>query len=197
MNPKGRPTGECRSAQHEGRPASARDTRPAPRWPQRLGPRIGGARFARKPTRGRARDRNRRPCRGIVLLEALIAVLVLSLGTLALLGLATRALHDAGNAHWRGEAANLAESTLARMWTENPATLADRYDSAAGGPGFLDIVAAAAKLPGVTPTRNVPVVSVANAAAGASPRVTLTLFWQSPDDALPHRYATEQVIASR
>jgi type IV pilus assembly protein PilV len=138
-----------------------------------------------------------RSCRGIVLLEALIAVLVLSLGTLALLGLATRALRDAGNAHWRGQAANLAESTLARMWTENPATLADRYDSAAGGPGFRDLMSAAAKFPGVRPGRNVPVVSVANGAAGASPRVSLTLFWQSPDDALPHRYATEQVVASR
>ncbi|HMA32557.1 MAG TPA: hypothetical protein VKT00_12150 [Casimicrobiaceae bacterium] len=137
------------------------------------------------------------PRRGIVLLEAMIAMLVLSLGTLALLGLTTRALHDAGNAHWRNQAASLAESTLARMWTENPATLADRYDSTTGGPGFRDIVTAASKLPGVTSTRNAPLVSVANAAAGVSPRVTLTLFWQSPGDALPHRYATEQVVAAR
>jgi type IV pilus assembly protein PilV len=135
--------------------------------------------------------------RGIVLLEALIAVLVLSLGMLGILGLATRALHDAGNAHWRSEAARLAESTIARMWVEDPSTLADRYDSAADGPGLRDVVAAASRLPGVTSTTNVPVVAVVNDASGTSPRVTLTLFWQSPADAVPHRYATEQVVASR
>ena len=135
--------------------------------------------------------------RGIVLLEALIAVLILSLAMLGVLGLATRALHDAANAHWRSEAASLAESTIARMWVENPSTLADRYGSAAGGPGLRDIVAAASRLPGVTSTTNLPIVEVANEASGASPRVTLTLFWQSPADAVPHRYVTEQVVASR
>jgi len=135
--------------------------------------------------------------RGIVLLEAMIAVLILSLGMLGILGLATRALHDAGNARWRGEAASLAESTIARMWVENPSTLADRYDSAGGGPGLRDVVAAASRLPGVTSTTNAPVVTVVNDAFGTSPRVTLTLFWQSPADAVPHRYVTEQVVASR
>ena len=46
--------------------------------------------------------------RGIVLLEALIAVLILSLAMPGFLGLATRALQDAADAHWRSEAASLA-----------------------------------------------------------------------------------------
>jgi type IV pilus assembly protein PilV len=134
---------------------------------------------------------------GIVLLEALIAVLVLSLGTLGIAGLAARALRDAGDAHWRGEAAGLATSTLARMWTEDPSTLASRYDSSAGGAGFREIVAAASRLPGVSSTRNVPVVAVREDAFGTSPRVTITLFWQGPGDVVAHRYAIEQVVASR
>ena len=134
---------------------------------------------------------------GIVLLEALIAVLVLSLGALGIAGLAARALRDAGDAHWRAEAAGLAMSTLARMWTEDPATLTDRYDSSSGGAGFRDVVAAASRLPGVSPTRNAPIVAVQDGAFGSSPRVTITLFWQAPGDATAHRYAIEQVVASR
>lgn len=145
------------------------------------------------PNRG---DRARR-YGGVVVLEALIAVLVLSFATLGILGLASRALRDAGDAHWRSEAAGLAASALARMWTEDPATLVDRYDSASGGAGFRDVVAAASKLPGVTSTTNAPIVTVASGASGASARVTVTLFWQAPGDALPHRYAIEQVVASR
>ncbi|MGE5087539.1 MAG: type IV pilus modification PilV family protein [Candidatus Levyibacteriota bacterium] len=135
--------------------------------------------------------------RGIVLLEALIAVLILSLAMPGFLGLATRALQDAANAHWRSEAASLADSTMAAMWLENPATLASRYDSAADGPGLRRLVAAASRLPGVTSTVNVPVVEVVEGAVGASPRVTLTLFWQSPADAASHRYVTEQLVAPR
>jgi type IV pilus assembly protein PilV len=138
-----------------------------------------------------------RRCGGVVVLEALIAILVLSFATLGILGLAARALRDAGEAHWRSEAASLAASALARMWTEDPAMLIDRYDSASGGAGFRDVVAAASKLPGVTATTNAPLVTVASGASGASATVTLTLFWQPPGDALPHRYAIEQVIASR
>lgn len=134
---------------------------------------------------------------GVVVLEALIAILVLSFATLGILGLASRALRDAGDAHWRSEAASLAASALARMWTEDPATLVGRYDSASGGAGFREVVAAASKLPGVTSTTNAPVVTVASGASGASARVTVTLFWQPPGDALPHRYAIEQVVASR
>lgn len=144
-------------------------------------------------------DRGGRPRRfgGVVVLEALIAILVLSFATLGILGLASRALRDAGDAHWRSEAASLAASALARMWTEDPATLAVRYDSASGGAGFGYVVAAASKLPGVTSTTNAPVVTVASGASGASARVAVTLFWQPPGDARPHRYAIEQVIASR
>lgn len=149
--------------------------------------------IARRP----GRTRRRQATCGIVLLEALIAVLVLSLGALGIAGLAARALRDAGNAHWRGEAASLATSTLARMWTEDPSTLAARYDSSAGGAGFRDVVAAASRLPGVSATRNVPVVAVREDDVGPSPRVTITLFWQTPDDATAHRYAIEQVVASR
>ncbi len=134
---------------------------------------------------------------GVVVLEALIAILVLSFATLGILGLAARALRDAGDAHWRGEAASLAASALARMWTEDPAMLIDRYDSASGGAGLGNVVAAASKLPGVTSTTNAPIVTVASGASGASARVTVTLFWQPPGDAMPHRYAIEQVIASR
>jgi hypothetical protein len=148
------------------------------------------------PKYRRAGARRRLPC-GIVLLEALIAILILALSTAGVLGLAARAWRDAGDAHWRSIASGLAESTLARMWTEDPLRLSARYDSALKGPGWRDLAAAAAVLPGVTSETNIPIVSVATGPRPGSTRVTVTLTWQAPGEAATHRHSLTSVVASR
>src|SRR6185437_16712246 len=74
--------------------------------------------------------------RGAFLLEALIALVVFSLGMLGLLGLLAGALHASGGARWRGEGFAIAAGTLARIATEDPASLVARYDAAADGAGY-------------------------------------------------------------
>lgn len=123
---------------------------------------------------------------GAFLLEALVALVVFSIGTVGLLGVIAGAVRDSGNARWRGEAFDIAASALARMWTEDPAALASRYDGASNGPGYRALAAAAARLPGVSADVNSPVVAIDDAGAGRR-RIAVTVYWQLPGDPHPHR----------
>jgi type IV pilus assembly protein PilV len=129
------------------------------------------------------------------LLEALVAILVFAIGTLGVFALAGHALRESAHAHWRIEAADLASSIVARMLTEDPATLAPRYDPVANGAGFQDLLAAAERLPGVTAQRNAPSATFAAGPSAGSLNVSLSLFWQAPGDALPHRHLVTAVVA--
>ena len=82
---------------------------------------------------------------GTFLLEALLALVVFSVGTLGILELIAGAQRESGNARWRSEAAALAASALARMWAEHPATLESRYGTSDGA-GYRALRAAAQRL---------------------------------------------------
>lgn len=133
--------------------------------------------------------------RGAFLLEALIAILIYSIGVAGLFALLGNALRQSGNANWRGEAFNVAAMTLSRMSAEDPGTLADRYDARTTGPGFRQLLALATRLPGVTASTNSPLVSVEPGPSGGSRRVTVTVFWQSPSDSSSHRQTVTGVVS--
>jgi type IV pilus assembly protein PilV len=61
--------------------------------------------------------------RGAVLLEAFIAILLFSMGMLALAGVQAAAIKNAADAKYRTEAAYLANQIIAQMWAESPANL--------------------------------------------------------------------------
>jgi type IV pilus assembly protein PilV len=64
---------------------------------------------------------------GVILLEALIAVLLFSLGVLALAGLQTAMIKNTDDAKYRAEATFVAQQKLGEIWanTRNFASLAD------------------------------------------------------------------------
>ena len=62
--------------------------------------------------------------RGSMLLEALIAILLFSMGILGLMGLQAIALKNTADAKYRTEAAFLANQIIGQMWADNPANLA-------------------------------------------------------------------------
>ena len=62
--------------------------------------------------------------RGVMLLEALVAILLFSMGILALVALQAVAIKNTADAKYRADAAFLANQIIARMWMENPANLA-------------------------------------------------------------------------
>src|ERR1700731_5198463 len=73
---------------------------------------------------------------GAFLLEALIGILIFSLGVLGIVGLQARAIRFTNDAEFRAEAMYLANSLISQMWTDDRASLKPKYDSTVGGLGY-------------------------------------------------------------
>lgn len=125
---------------------------------------------------------------GIALLEGLIAVLIFSLGILAIVGMQAVAVKQSTDARYRTEAALLAEQLIGMMWVDNRTTLNTKYGT--GGAGYNAWLAdVSAALPKVA--ANPPQVNV------SSGEVTITIYWQPPGDPSPaawHHYTTTAQI---
>ena len=139
--------------------------------------------------------------RGSMLLEAIIAILLFSMGILALMGLQASALKNTADAKYRSEAAFLANQIVGQMWGENPVNLAAYAHnpttagtcSFGGGASANANVTAwlgnastlgtvAGNLPGATSAKQQITIGAANL-------VTVTICWQGPREAVPHNYA--------
>lgn len=141
---------------------------------------------------------------GVMLLEALIAILIFSLGILAIVGLQAASVKNAGDAKYRTDASLLANQLIGQMWVADrtQATLQTNFQGTGGTGGsaytaWLPTVAAA--LPGVSGVAaNQPIVAISSVAATttASSLVTVTLYWSAPNEPLQaHKYvAVAQII---
>lgn len=138
--------------------------------------------------------------RGSMLLEALIALLLFSMGILGLMGLQAIAIKNTADAKYRTEAAFLANQIIGQMWTENPVNLAAYAHNpttagvctfGGGASANANVTAwlgnsstygtVAGNLPGGTSIRQQITV-------GAGNLVTVTICWQGPQEAAPHNY---------
>lgn len=134
---------------------------------------------------------------GVMLIEALIGILIFSLGILAIMGLQAFSIKNTIEAKYRTEASFLTNQIIADMWTEcglNCTTLSS-FDTASGAnPKMVSWrTAVAAKLPGVTVGgANSPTIAVAGNTA------TVTIFWRIPgSDATTRNFRSiAQVMAS-
>jgi type IV pilus assembly protein PilV len=145
---------------------------------------------------------------GVMLIEALIAILIFSVGVLGIIGLQASAAKASSDAQFRSEAALLANELIGRMWAgdRTQATLQANYNSAtngvlyqqwawvgtnAGAPGTQAAPAPSTvlrTLPGAI--ANPPTVVVTSSAGTVIPssQVTVTIFWQVPGEAAVHNY---------
>lgn len=113
---------------------------------------------------------------GVALLEALIAILLISFGILGIIGLQANSIAFTSDARYRVEAGALADRLVAEMWV-NPANIASYGWGGAGEPPevLADWVADVRNaLPGATALP--PSVTV-----DADNVVTITVRWQPPD----------------
>ncbi|HKP65958.1 MAG TPA: hypothetical protein VJX31_04990 [Casimicrobiaceae bacterium] len=131
--------------------------------------------------------------RGAFLIEALVAILVVSIAIAGLFALMANLIRASGDALLRAEAAEIAAAAVARMAAENPASLADRYATPESA-GFAVLAAAAQRLPGVTRTANLPTVSVADGPSLGTRRVVVGVQWQAPTAPAPHRAMMTTVV---
>jgi len=119
---------------------------------------------------------------GVALLEALVGILIFSIGILALMGLQAQSIRNTVEAKYRNEAAYLANQIIGQMWVDR-ANLAD-YDTGAGAsPQMLAWRnQVAGTLPRITVGgTNTPTIAVAGS------QVTVTVFWQLPGADSPQR----------
>jgi len=119
---------------------------------------------------------------GVMLIEALIGILIFSIGILALLGMQGAAIKNTTDAKYRSEAALLASQIVGQMWVDK-----DNLDSykTTGGPAVYPardnwVTAVAQTLPGgIAPQIQVgadPVLGLAER------EVRVTVQWQPPGD---------------
>ncbi len=146
----------------------------------------------------------RRAQQGAFLLEALIGILIFSLGILGIVGLQARAIRFTNDAEYRAEAMYLANSLISQMWTDDRATLKSKYDSTVGtGPGYTAFVtrvnsALAGAIIATPPVVNVDgALPLPQANSTSSNVVQVQITWQLPGDVIVHNYTTTGVIGQQ
>lgn len=125
-----------------------------------------------------------------MLLEALIAILIFSMGVLAIVGMQASAVKASSDAKYRSDASMVANQLIGQMWVgdRTPATMQANFEGAAGAGGgaytawLADVQAA---LPGAV--ANPPTVVV----NPQTSLVTITVFWIAPGEptgTTPHNF---------
>lgn len=114
------------------------------------------------------------PQRGVALLEALISILIMSFGILAIIGLQANAVRLSTDAKYRSDAVLAANRLIGEMQASDrtAATLQAAYQT--GGASFL-AWQASIPLPGVA--TNPPTVNF-----GANGLITIIVSWQVPGE---------------
>lgn len=135
--------------------------------------------------------------KGVVLIEALISILVFSLGLLTLVALQAVSIQRVSDAKYRSDAAALANQIIGKMWSD-PANLA-AYNLNAGGADCAG-AAPAGTLPTADWARQVAAALPGTAGGGkqkievnaATGEVLVTICWRSLQDTSDHMH----VVAS-
>jgi len=120
---------------------------------------------------------------GVMLLEALIAILIFSLGVLALVGLQTLSIKQSGESKYRADAMLLANELIAEMWIGDRSFATISAQFADGGPAYDAWLARVQQsLPGVA--ANPPTVQPVQAGVAADPStlVTVQVNWKAPNE---------------
>lgn len=137
---------------------------------------------------------------GSVILEALIAILIFSIGILALVGMQVTTINTVSDAKYRADASFLTDQIIGVMWASRTSTtnasgvvsfspdttFACNPCSAANGNAATQAWAAsnvAGLLPGAT-----------SAIAVSGAQVTVTLSWQPPQATTAHRHTAVAYI---
>jgi type IV pilus assembly protein PilV len=135
--------------------------------------------------------------KGFVLLDALIAILIFSVGILGMVAMQGTAVKLAGDAKYRSDAAMLVDQVIAQMWGSNLTTvgpLSTAYAGAAGtgGAGYTAWVATLDCASGTASTSCLPGADAnpPTIAVSGTNLVTVTVYWKSPNDTGIHNYAS-------
>lgn len=127
---------------------------------------------------------------GFLLLEGLVAILIFSMGVLAIVGMQAAAVTAVRDSKYRADAGLLANEVIGQMWASDRtgATLKANFDSTGSGANYAAWLAdVQATLPGVTANSTTAPTLTVNAASGLT---TIVVRWQAPNDSTAHSYTT-------
>lgn len=124
--------------------------------------------------------------RGASLLEAMIGILIFSIGILALVGMQALAIKHMSEAKYRSDAAFFANDLIAQMWVNRGSLGSYAYTGSGAPPVALQywVASIQTELPGVTAAANLPIVTVVGTT------VTVTVRWQVPGGSSDHKHVT-------
>ena len=116
----------------------------------------------------------------MILIESLLAILIFSLGILALVGLQAAAVKQSADAKYRTEAALLANEVIGQMWVSDrtTATLQGNFNSPGGAAYNNWLARVGGVLPGVV--ANSP--TAPTIAIDADGIATVTVNWNAPNE---------------
>jgi type IV pilus assembly protein PilV len=138
---------------------------------------------------------------GVMLLEALIGILIFSIGILSMVGMQAMSIRLASDSRDRADASNLASQLVGDMWLHRTTVANYQYSGTGTAPAALTawITQVNATLPDAT--SNPPIVTVGAATWPLAPGVaspgtqtTVTLRWKNPTDATVHQYVMTAYI---
>lgn len=112
---------------------------------------------------------------GVMLIEALVAILIFSLGIIAIMGLQANSIIQVSQAKYRTDASYLANQIIGKMWVDQAQLAKYASPGDAVRSGWDNQVAAT--LPSGT-----------GAIVVAGRQVTVTINWQQPEDPVVRRY---------
>lgn len=151
---------------------------------------------------------------GVMLLEALLGLLIFSLGVLALVAMQSVSISNVSNAKYRVEAALAAEEIMNYMWLSDPtpATLQLAFGWPGGNSVYVQnwvtkLTTAPTGLPGAgnyPPTVVVggatgcilPLPAGQTIPSGCSTPVTITIRWKAPDAIAPSNHTVMSYITT-
>jgi type IV pilus modification protein PilV len=153
--------------------------------------------------------------RGMMMIEALMAILIFSLGILGMVGVNSLAVSSQSDAQYRSDANKFATEAIQQMWVSvdrtdanSLATSLNAFQHQPGGSTcafsgaasqspvitswLSSVTAAGSGLPGSTPAMQQVLVS--NLPSGVN-EVTVTVCWQAPGDLVARKHVMQSLIS--
>ena len=128
---------------------------------------------------------------GVVLLEALVAILIFSIGILAIVGLQGAAVKTAADARYRSDAAFLANELMSQIWADAPNVAQYAYTGSGAPPARLMdypqhkgwVTRVGERLPGTQDGTGVPPIVAYSTDPTLGAIVEITVRWRMPEEA--------------
>lgn len=132
--------------------------------------------------------------RGSVILEGMIAILIFSIGILAVVGLQGVSIKNVAGAKHRADASLLANQIIGQMWLadKTTASLQTNFNSPAGAKYLIWTSSVQLALPGVVSAVGLttfPIITI-----DGNNEAIITIKWQSPGETVPNQHITRARI---